>query len=160
MSGANGVAVRPILKLSLGETVPERRPVELEFDGEAVVLQGFVGNRRCPLDVRAEVDAAWKVWAAATGAGTKAYEFNAVSWSRYCRDAMLAIVPGLDYRHAEIIAGDGELVTSLLRYLEWWQEPEEGEADPEVQGEAEEKPTGAKSSPTSPPSTDLVTASS
>lgn len=160
MPGTNGVAVRPTLKLTLGETIPERRPIDLEFDGESVVLQGFVGNRRCPLDVRAEVDSAWKVWAAATGAGTDAYIFNSVAWSRYCRDAMLAIVPGLEYRHAEIIAGDGDLVASLLRYLEWWQEPEEGEADPEVQGEEAEKPTGRAASRTSRPSTVSDSASS
>ena len=153
MPGPNGVAVRPILKVSLGDTVPERLPIELEFDGETTVFQGYVSSRRCPLDVRAEVDSAWKVWAAATGAGTDAYVFNAVAWSRYCRDALLAIVPGIGYRQAEIIAGDGDLTASILRYLEWWQEPaEEAEAsaDPEADGEGQ---TSESSSPASPSGT-------
>lgn len=135
MPGQNGVAVRQMLRLSLGETVPERRPIELEFDGETTVLQGFVGNSRCPLDVQAEVDSARKVWAAATGALTDNYVYDDAAWLRYVRDVLLAIVPGLEFFSAEMLAKEGEKARALLTYLDWWQEPVETTPDPEAEGE-------------------------
>lgn len=147
MPGTNGVAVRPMLRLSLGETVPERRPIELEFDGETTVLQGFVGNSRCPLDVQAEVDSARKVWIAATGAGTDSYVYDDAAWLRYVRDVLLAIVPGLEYRHAEILSIEGEKARSILQYLEWWQEPAEETPDPEAEGEPTTTVTSSAPSP-------------
>jgi hypothetical protein len=148
MPGQNGTAARPMLRLSLGDTVPERRPIELEFDNETVVLQGYVGDRRCPLDVRAEVDSARKVWAAATGAGTDAYVYDDEAWLKYVRSVLMAIVPGLGWHQAGMLAVEGEKARALLVYLEWWQEPAEETPDPEAEGES--SPTMATSSAPSP----------
>lgn len=164
MPGENGVAVRPVLKL--GELVAERRPVEVTRDGKQVILQGYVAGKRCPLEVRAEVEAARRVWLAVTGYvtgepnGGSDFNDDPIAWETYCRDAIIAVVPGMEFAEAGMYAADPDLRYQILTYLEWWQEQPEAAADPEVQGEEAPKLTGAAASPTSRRSTRSASVSS
>ncbi len=150
-------ANKPTLRVSLGDTVPRRLPVVIERDGEEVELLGYVldrdGPQRCPLNIQAEAESARRVYMAATGTGDD-YRFDAIAMQRYIRDVLIALIPGLSMRDAELIAGNGDVASEMLEELGWWVKT--SDASPEAPGE-ETAPTSQNSSPTSTPSMELVT---
>lgn len=160
----NGTATSSILRL--GSLVPERLPVQFEHevlrDGELVaedvVLQGYVYGPRCPGLVKAECAAAEEkrraVFAdpAATGADRE------VAWINFLRSYIVALVPGISFGDADMLAGGQTAAIMLLRGLSAIVDATPG-TEAESDGETEAAPplTTASSSPISSEPSGLTT---
>ena len=143
--------------LRLGDLTARTLPIEVERNGSAVILRGYVNGNRCPVHVKAEFSAARRIWIDATGAGTKGYIYNDTAWRVFLRDGLLATIKGLQFGEAEVLASDDDLSIAVLSTLEWFDAPESA-TDPEATGEmAVPSQTTAPSSPDSQPSTALTT---
>jgi hypothetical protein len=142
--------------LRLGDLTARTLPIEIEREGKPVILRGYVEGNRCPVHVKAEVSAARRTWAGATGAGTDAYAYDDTAWRCFLRDVLLAAIRGLEFGEAEVLASDDELSNDVLVALGWFRAPE-AVADPEAPGEMEQSPTTAPSSPASRRSTARTT---
>lgn len=137
--------------LRLGDLTARTLPIEIERGGQAVTLRGYVDGNRCPVHVKAEVSAARRTWAEATGAGTADYAYDDTAWHTFQRDVLLAAIRGLEFGEAEVLASDDDLSGTVLVALGWFRRPE-ADADPEATGEMEQSRTTAPSSPDSQPS--------
>ena len=141
--------------LRLGDLTARTLPIEIERNEERVILRGYVDGNRCPVHVKAEVAAARRVWVEQTGAGSDAYVYDETAWRVFLRDVLLAVINGLGFLEAEVLASDDDLSNTVLVSLGWFRAPE-AVPDPEVTGETvsrESSPTTEPSSPGSAHST-------
>jgi hypothetical protein len=134
MSAINGTAMPAILRL--GDCTPKRRPVEVTRDGKPVTLQAYVYGSRCPTVAKCEIAAAHDEWMESTLIDP---DKPIDEWARrdrskltaayqcYLRDCILALVPGMAFEEADVLASDVDDETSpakqLLVYLEYFTAP-------------------------------------
>jgi hypothetical protein len=147
MADRNGTSVRV---LSLGDLSPRTRKIEIVRDGETVYLDGYVEGRRCPASVKVAVAAASDPVMELPDDASRGVKEAA--WLEYLRTKLMAVVRGLEWNEADVLAGDPDQATSVLAELGWEQSDEPETADPEVKGEAESSTTD-QSSQTLPVST-------
>lgn len=142
--------------LELGDLVPERRPVAILRDGERVVLMGYVDSPSCPARVVAGQQGARRRWLRATtvpDGEERDEELAALAWADFVRATLMAVVPGLEYDEADVIAGNPDRYESVLRHLEWWKDGTSDDAGPAPEADGESPSTGDGFSPSSTPST-------
>lgn len=125
--------------LRLGELTPERKPVELIRNGETVVLQGFVDSKRCPATVRAEISSARREWAENP---------TQANWYTFVRSHILAVVPGMEFGEADIVAGDDDESSAMLDRLGWLRKSDDESPLSEARTSTTDPSSPTSSSPT------------
>jgi hypothetical protein len=124
MSRKNGAGVEI---LDLGDTEPDTRPVKIRRAGKEVVLRGYVVGRGCPGMVKAQLTKADDARREAMIQPDGTVKYDEAAWREYLRDALLALIPGLEWIEADLFAGDDAKALNALRYLDAWITREEGE---------------------------------
>lgn len=168
MSAKNGLAIGPAF--DLGDLSYERRAVTVQRNGEPVELWAWVDGQGCPGYVKARVARARAAYTAATityptddagepvlderGNPVERFQNDPEAWDAYLRDVLLAVVDGLAYSEAEVLAGQMARAMDFLRAHKWVRTNVATEDDDagETTGE-DNPPTTAASSPKSRPST-------
>lgn len=142
------------------------------------VLRGYRSGKGCPINIRISVRHAildFKETMAdidqriqAEGEGLTALTIERMQAQReeamyaHYRDVLLAVVIGLEFNEAEVLAGD-ERAEEILQELGWLPKPdaeEDSDEDVDPQTERTIPSTGESSSPTLAPSTTSAPASS
>lgn len=129
--------------------------VEIERDGEKVILRGYVNSRRCPSRIKAQTISIVNQHRAFSEDG---FDFGA--HLTQVREFLLAVVIGLEDDEADMLAADdGDTGGgAVLRLLKWWDDAPAGAAEDDADPEATAgKSTTANSSPTSLPATEITT---
>lgn len=154
--------------LELGDLVPEHRPIRINrvktesldgpdgvkvYETYPVVLQAYYYGPRCPVVVKAQL----RQIAERFNKIVQERGFSDELFQEYSRDSFMALIPGISFDEADLIAADDDALdgkcVKTLKYLNYWKfrEGEDGEASVD-EGEAKaetDQSTTPESSPTS-----------
>jgi hypothetical protein len=126
-------------------------------DGETVTLAGYRRGAGCPISVEIEVESAWAEWSEDSPSGQQQAELTT---HRYLaatmraerllrRNLLLAVLPGLEQKAADMLAVDQGPWESILVELGWWQPAEEARPAGEAAAGGPGPSTGSPASPDS-----------
>jgi hypothetical protein len=159
-TNGTGGFVRPLL--DLGDLTPEKQAIATVLrDGQPVTLWGWVDGRRCPGYVKSAVAAHRRTYRDAVyqpgepdelGQHVEVFTHSPLAYDDYKRDVLLAVIEGLEYTEAAVLAGNDDTAMTVLRRLRWVEDEEEATDSPEAEGAPATPPTTPDSSPTSLPS--------
>lgn len=136
-----------IIRLRPADLVPETIPIQIQREGRSVTLRGHVLGDRTLGSIKAAAHSVFLAWSEAQGKpGGPSYADRIT----YHTDLLLAVVEGLDYTEADLLAADSDQIGQILYGLGWWQTEPGDESPPPV---GEESTTTASSSPGSRRST-------
>lgn len=114
--------------LDLGDLAPRTRPVSIERFGEQEILRGMLNGPRCPGKVRVALFAASEPLRGLTEDMPQA-ELEQVAYE-CLRDSLLAVIDGLDFHEAEVLAGNEKLAHLILHELGWEREDDDEDSPP------------------------------
>lgn len=169
MPSPNGTAgLKP---LRLGSLIAETRPIEIERNGENVVLTGYVQGKRCPISVLAEVAASRDAWLDARRIldvdgepvldddGNETFRDSTdAAFNQRIKSLLLAVIRGLIDEEAGVLVSDIDLAIETLAALGWWIRPAQlTEDEPEGEASGEMVPESSQITPSSSPDSPLST---
>lgn len=136
--------------LELGDLVPEHKPIRLNrkvsqelvgpegaktitYKTEPIVLQAYLYGPRCPVVVKSKLRQVWERYSKTV----QEAGYSDAAFQEYARDSFLALIPGIEFDEADILASDDDVANGMcvktLKYLGYWHGDQT--TDPEVKAE-------------------------